>query len=490
MYSGLLFNVVDRPYLGRSLGVYRIAHYLREKNLDIEVIDYSNFWTLEQLQTLFQSRYNGNLKFIGFSQLFSNVWAETLERFCQWIKIEYSHVSIISGSAANPMFDSKYIDFYIQGYGEYAVESLLKYVISNGPSPKFKFLTGDKKVIDAIHFYPAFPMNSLMVKYEDRDFIEPQEWLGIEFSRGCKFKCDFCNFPVLGVKGDYTRDAEDFREQMLDTYDKFGVANYYVADETFNDRTEKITKFADVVETLPFSPWFVGYIRPDLLVSRSKDREELLRMNFLGHYYGVETFNKESGKAIGKGMDSDRLLSGLVEIKDFFKKSGTKQYRGSISLIAGLPYDTFETFNFTKKWLINNWADQSYIIYYLYISADPKVKSSLISTDYAKYGYRKLSKELIEKYSSLVDSHMWGNMLLWENSNMNIFDASNFVNEMIKLKSDKKSAFTIPIFNLSNRYKGNLSITDRLKITYNQYDSVKSVEHIPSYISKKLGYHR
>ena len=71
-------------------------------------------------------------------------------------------------------------------------------------------------------------------------------------------------------------------------------------------RVEKITKFADVVEKLDFVPWFSAYIRADLLIARPRDREELLRMNLTGHYYGIETFNRESGKIIGKGYDTEK----------------------------------------------------------------------------------------------------------------------------------------------------------------------------------------
>jgi hypothetical protein len=48
-------------------------------------------------------------------------------------------------------------------------------------------------------------------------------------------------------------------------------------------------------------------------VSRPNDREELLRMNFLGHWYGLETLDKTAGKAIGKGMDPDRLKQGILD---------------------------------------------------------------------------------------------------------------------------------------------------------------------------------
>ena len=123
MIKCLLFNVVEFPYLSRSLGVYRIAHVLREQGLDVEVVDWSNFWSLDQLQELVKNRNASEIKLIGFSHLFS-IWSPVLEEFCQWIKQQYSHINIISGSAVNPRFKSAHVDYYIQGFGELALIEL------------------------------------------------------------------------------------------------------------------------------------------------------------------------------------------------------------------------------------------------------------------------------------------------------------------------------------------------------------------------------
>ena len=62
-----------------------------------------------------------------------------------------------------------------------------------------------------------------------------------------------------------------------------------IADETFNDRLDKIRKFADVVESLNFQPWFSAFIRGDLLISQRNTWNELVRMNVMGHSMGLET---------------------------------------------------------------------------------------------------------------------------------------------------------------------------------------------------------
>jgi radical SAM superfamily enzyme YgiQ (UPF0313 family) len=240
-------NLVNKAYLRRTLGSYRIASYLREQGWDIEVVDFFYYWSLEQLKQLSISRINKDTKFIGFSHIFTE-WPQLAEDFCHWLKNTYPEIIILFGSNTYQNLNSRYIDYYISGYGELGLVKFLSWKFGNGERPIITPIDNNK-VIQCLQYYTAAPWRNPIIIYEDRDFILPYEWLGIEFSRGCKFKCAYCNFPMLGVKGDWTRDSDNFEQQLRDAYDRFGITRYIVSDETFNDRTEKISKFADVVES-------------------------------------------------------------------------------------------------------------------------------------------------------------------------------------------------------------------------------------------------
>ena len=450
MFKCLLFNVASGTNFagnGRSVGVYRIAHHLREHRWDVEVVDFVTEWSLEELKFLIKSRITPDTKFFGFSHMYS-IWSDTLEEFCIWLKQEYPDLILISGSGVAPQFKSKILDYYIQGFGETAIIVLLEWLFSNGDRPIFSiFKANGKPLISANDNYPAFPKKSLNVIYENRDFVQPQDWLGIEFARGCKFSCDFCNFPVLGVKGDYTRDADDFKIQIKDAYDRFGVTNYLVSDETFNDRTEKISKFADVVEKLDFKPWFTGFIRPDLIIKRSRDREELLRMNFLGHHYGIESFNHKAVKSIGKGMHPDLVKQGLIDVKNYFESNGSKKYRALLTFILGLPGETKEDLTSTIDWLILNWQGQSWTPFVLEIPLGDLNRKSKMSMDYEKYGYRIFTGE--EKELTYTQARVSNDLLIWEHDHMNYFEAYDIFNNMISVRNDKKNNFTLAPWDLA-----------------------------------------
>lgn len=506
----LLFNL-NGKIRQRTSGIHRIASHLRQQNWDVEVIDFASFWTLDQLQQLCRSRITSNTKWIGFSHIWqldeetteeisptqmfnSKTWPDHIELFCGWVKSTYPELFIVTGTQQKPIFTSQYVDYSVSGYGEYAIEALLKYKVSNGPRPKFDLIKGKsgQHIIASLNTYPAHPMREPIIKYEDRDFIVPGEWAQIEFSRGCKFSCDFCNFPILGVRGDYTRTAESVRTQLMDSYDRFGITGYTVTDETFNDSTEKITKFADVVETLPFDPFFTGFIRADLMIGRPKDKEELLRMRFLGQYYGVESFNHQAVKFVGKGMHPDKVKQGLLDAKNYFNTHSNNMFIATLSLICGLPHETVESLKETEQWLEANWMDQNIIAWAFEMTDDDYSEQSKISKNYEKYGYRKLPMSIPDALGGTIP-HQHTSLVNWENDHMNFTQAVSIANKMQGHYNGRRpTCFTIGDILLDE----NLNCLDHeyrlTKLTfwelkkYQQHN--RSRQFIDNYINKKLNY--
>ena len=52
------------------------------------------------------------------------------------------------------------------------------------------------------HDYKGLAIEKFNVKYHPNDFIKSLEALTLEMSRGCRFKCKYCNYAFLGVKDD------------------------------------------------------------------------------------------------------------------------------------------------------------------------------------------------------------------------------------------------------------------------------------------------
>lgn len=495
-FHSLIF-AVNRMVDYRISGAYRIASVLRNDGWDCEVIDFVSAFTPEELKELAKSRITSQTKMIGFSCFF-NGWLPHLDDFCKWLKQTYPTVTLVLGGQeiTNTPADKDNVDYWVDSFGDVAILALTKYLASNGPAVKYdldEYMRSSKRVIKAISMYPAYPMKDLSIFYEDRDFIQPYEFLGVEIGRGCKFKCDFCNFPILGVKGDYSRDADNFETELRTIHDKWGVSHFYSLDETFNDRSEKIIKFADAVERLDFKPWFGGFIRGDLLVSRKQDWEHLARMQFFGQFHGIESLNYESARSIGKGMKTDKLLEGLLDAKTFFRSKG--DYRGTISLIAGLPYETKQTLEAGVKWLEKNWSTENAILFPLSITVKENHNQSNMSRDWGDRGYTITDRQLTD-FPELANYLEWftptgdTTPLLWKNDNMDIFDAAQFASDF---NNNRLQNFRHNIWSIGQMYRDyRLPLKDILNMKYSHDYSPEANANrnsfLRSYVESKLNF--
>jgi len=492
MHHALIFSI-KQTYAARNNGAHRIATFLRSHGWDVEVVDYAESWPIELLKEFVRQRVTKHTVFFGFSSFF-NAWPSDFNKFTAFLKKQYPFVKTIIGGQSVAKTPAENIEYWIDSFGEMAILELVKSFVGNSAPIKYDLQhLGSKKLIRANISYPSFPMDSYQVIMEKRDYLQPYEWLGTEFSRGCKFSCDFCNFPILGVKGDYSRTQEDFEYEMRYNFDNFGIKNYYVADETFNDRTEKIQKFADVTDQLKFKPFFSGFIRADLLISKPESWEHLARLNFGGQYYGIESFNHASAKLVGKGMHPDRLKAGLLSVKEYFDKEIF--YRGNISLIVGLPHETKDTWSETQKWLGANWLDQAITIYPLDVEDSEFENSNTNTSKFGKSpergGFRKIPdhivKDKIKNYKRVIESKMSENVLYWEHDTMDFFEARIIAHNAQQLcRQGKLGVFSLgnPALNRQTVINDLDQIKNLPQTLWNDQLDIKT--HIMSYISKKL----
>ena len=365
----------------RAAGAYKIAHFMRQQGWDVEVIDYWLSFDYEEWKELIDSRVTPDTKWIGLSLTFPITGRNNTrsKKYLQYIKDNYPHVTIVCGSKAiyTGIYLHEYIDYYLFGYGEYGFNELCKKLLGKPSAVVIEeYPVGEKqgvaegviRYVDCDKHHICAPQKDLTVEYEDRDFILPNEHMTFEFARGCKFKCKFCSYNMIGVKGDYTRDMNNWYTEAMRNYDKWGLTNYSVADETFNDSIPKLQSIVEQTRKMPFKLDMAGYVRADLIASRPQDRELMAEMGFWGHYYGIETLNHESGKTIGKGINPDKLKTELKAIKKYFETHNQGRYRATASWIVGLPFETPETYWDGISWWAKEMPLQHMAAFPLFIS--------------------------------------------------------------------------------------------------------------------------
>jgi radical SAM superfamily enzyme YgiQ (UPF0313 family) len=181
--------------------------------------------------------------------------------------------------------------------------------------------------------------------WHESDHIFHKESLPIEISRGCIFSCSFCAYPLNGKKKlDYTRDPVHLIDEFTRNYELFGTTEYIYCDDTHNDSAEKLeTLYNQVYSKLKFKIRFSTYIRLDLIAAKPHTAQLLLDSGISCAYFGLESLNYDSTKAVGKGIRPERTLETLHMLKELWDNQVTMDG----GFIIGLPYDTEETLN---KW--------------------------------------------------------------------------------------------------------------------------------------------
>ena len=349
----------------RSIGPYQVAHHCRRHGFTTQVVDFTEWFRTAELEEAVFKFVNEATLVLGVSTTFyrdtiesqyvdtdtrymldNNPITERVANIIDKVKIKYPNIKIIAGGASSYLVkDNAMFDAVIHGYGEVAVVNYLKSV-----RDKKRNLYPQLHNVDNINgAVDHFDIETLDHAWTKEDCILKEETLPIEISRGCIFKCSFCSYPLNGKKKfDYLRDPERVKDELISNYEQFGTTNYFFSDDTFNDSTIKLERLHKVFTSLPFKIKFVTYLRVDLLHAHREQIDLLYEMGLGSAFMGIETFNHEAAKSIGKGMHPDKIKNMLVEL---YYEKWKEEVSFTCSLIVGLPGETKETLYNTFEWM-------------------------------------------------------------------------------------------------------------------------------------------
>ena len=419
----------------RASGAYRLATLFRQRGYTVKVIDYTSIWTHNELFQVLDKITNDTIGF-GFSYTWMS--SEETNLLIDALKQRYPNKKYFAGGQ-KPFQQEVGFDIMVSGYVENFIDKLLDYLMNDKHILSTKAFGLKGMHINANTYYPATNIDDLSTQYSHDDFLESYEVLTVELSRGCRFKCKFCSYPFLGFKHSTHRSKDNLKKEFIDNYEKFGITSYTIADDTVNDDDAKLEMLASVVEELPFEIDFAAFVRMDLVVTRPYQMELLKRCRIWAHFYGIETFHPVAGKAIGKGMNSDRIKQGLLDMRKYFLDN-LGLYRGSCGLIAGLPGEPVSSWHDTQKWMKDNWSTEAWHWWPLDITDDENndlVKSE-ISKNKKFYGYTRITSNSkienfwnkVKKNNYLTHHQIDNNFFYWQSEDTDFFEAFDFVHSI------------------------------------------------------------
>lgn len=356
MFNVIIIGGISYDKFGRPLGPFRLRTAAENAGYSLKVIDYAWAFDSEKLLDLLKSLITKETKVLGISAAWfdkhhdgsANSWAT--QKFFDAFKKMYPEILIVTGGTktnAQPLLFNN-SDWFITGFSDIAFIKLLDYIYEKENNLKY-WKESNVKVIRGDSHYPVLNMDDLETVFKKEDGFLSYQPMPLEVSRGCIFKCAFCTHPFLGKKSyDYIRSSESLAKELSRNYEMFGAYRYTISDDTFNDSYEKldiVQKAIDIAKLPKFE--FVGYIRPELLVTKVEMISKLKNLGLKGAHLGIESMNNEARKVIGKGMDINRVLEVVEKLRE-------NDVRVHASFIAGLPHESEEEIYESADFLIKN----------------------------------------------------------------------------------------------------------------------------------------
>lgn len=340
-------NINSLPIKGA--GPYRIATEVRKKGFTCQVISLCFFFSLEEISIICKKFINEETLIVGFSTTFwrfnwnSGEYKEKiLDQILTYTRNLKTPKIVLGGTLSAYLRDKITVDASFNGYSENEFIQYLESVAN-----KVTYSEPDK----VLPTQDYFDFNKSQIIYEPNDCIDYGESMVIEIARGCIFKCNFCAYPLNGKKKfDYIKYNEVLREEFIRNYEQYGIKTYTLSDDTFNDSTFKLEQMYAITRNLPFKISFICYARIDLLYAHREQIELLKEIGLKGVFFGIETFNTQAGKALGKGLDPEKQKELLYDLKSKYWKNDINI---EIGLITGLPFETESSHQSTIDWVLN-----------------------------------------------------------------------------------------------------------------------------------------
>jgi anaerobic magnesium-protoporphyrin IX monomethyl ester cyclase len=274
------------------------------------------------------------------------------------IKVLDSNIKIVLGGPHANLFPNETIahapiDFLITGEGERAFPDLMEKLekgieeIKKVPGLLFKH---DGNVINTGPAMAIDPLDELPIV--DRTLTDYKKYSSIiskrnpittaVTSRGCPFKCTFCDRPQMGGKSFRMNSAKRIVDEMEECL-KLGIHEIMYYDDTFTLNRKRIVDMCKMIEERGIDMHWdmrtrVDTVDPELLKMMRK--AGLQRINL-----GVESGTEKGLATIKKGTN-------LVKVKAAFDNAKKAGLRTLAYVMVGLPGETkeemMETIKFSK----------------------------------------------------------------------------------------------------------------------------------------------
>lgn len=346
MKIGLIFPNRDRKDKAIHLGLGYIASYARMHHPDIE---FSLLDTRVATKKETQQFYTAGYDLIGLTVL-SPVYHEVTE-IVKSIRAIAPQTLICLGGAyittiMEEIFEETPADFAVYGEGEITFSELISHLKGETSIESIRGLMyrEDNKTITNPPREQIKDLDSIPYPAYDLYKMDRYPMHRIVTSRGCPYKCVFCNSSSIWLGRWRKRDPERVVEEIEFLIKHYKRKTFFFNDNSFNVDLKRVERFCGLIldKKLKFlwsTPVRVEIITPGIAKMMKK----------AGCYnvgIGIESANNDILKAMKKENTIEKVRKGIK----IFKAAGIEVLG---QFVIGSPGDTIETvkesIDFAKK---------------------------------------------------------------------------------------------------------------------------------------------
>lgn len=384
----ILLAACNAKYIHSNLAVYDLKAYSSDYDEHVILREY----TINQPKDeILKDIYSSGADVVCFSCYIWNI-SFVRELICDLVKILpktafWAGGPEVSYDAEKFLTEMPEMTGVMVGEGEKTFHDLLEFYIDGKDSLEeisgIAYRTGDKIIHNG--WRELMDLSAIPFVYEHLEKFE-NRIIYYESSRGCPFSCSYCLSSI--DKKLRFRDLELVKKELQFFLDH-RVPQVKFVDRTFNCKHEHaMTIWKYILEHDNGVTNFHFEISADLLREEEMELMSQMRPGLIQLEIGVQSTNPETIRAIHRHMDLKKLEHCVNRVHSF------RNIHQHLDLIAGLPYEDYDTFHQSFNDVYQMKPDQ------LQLGFLKVLKGSLMQKEAEVYGIVYKEKEPYEVLST------------------------------------------------------------------------------------------
>ena len=324
---------INSQFIHTNLAIRYLKNYV-EKYSDLKIDIYESNIN-NQIQSIMTDLFNLNADHYIFSTYIWN--KEYVFRIIKELKKIMPNITItlggpeVSYNAKESLLENTSIDFILVGEGE---KVILNFLTNENKNQKGVASLKDNEYIYIGDENPIENLDTIPFPYSEEELKENIKILYYESSRGCPFSCSYCLSSIdKGVRYLSLDRVKNDLQKFLDS----GVELLKFVDRTYNLKKDRYLGIWEyLLENYKEGITFHFEINANIFDEEVIEFLKKIPEGYFQFEIGVQSINKETMDSINRRNLLERLRTNIKAI--------SKNIHLHVDLIAGLPYDTYESF--------------------------------------------------------------------------------------------------------------------------------------------------